>query len=147
MQINRTGVFLIGFFGIAGLALCVVPALLGANAEAAMIIGSTGFIWFLVAMGLVAYAVRSNKKAAHNDWIFRNGIKGSATVLYAGSNATVNEMPLMKLRLDLDIPGVGVREVKKREVMPVFIANRMEPGLVLPAYANPENPDEFILVW
>jgi len=147
MQINRTGVFLIGFFGIAGLALCVVPLLLGADAETALIVGSTGIIWFLVAMGLVWYALRSNKKAAHNDWIFRNGIKGSATVLYAGSNATVNEMPLMKLRLDLDIPGVGVREVSKRETMPVFIANRMEPGLVLPAYANPQNPDEFILVW
>jgi hypothetical protein len=147
MQINRTGVFLIAFFGIAGLALCIVPLVLGASAEVALIIASTGFIWFLVAMGLVWYAVRSNKKAAHNDWIFRNGIKGSATVLGAGSNATVNDMPLMKLRLELDIPGVGVREVSKREVMPVFIANRMEPGLVLPAYANPENPDEFILVW
>lgn len=147
MQINRTGVFLIAFFGIAGLALCIVPVALGASAEVALIVASTGFIWFLVAMGLVWYALRSNKKAAHNEWIFKNGIKGSATVLHAGSNATVNEMPLMKLRLDLDIPGVGVREVKKREVMPVFIANRMEPGLVLPAYANPENPDEFILVW
>ncbi len=31
--------------------------------------------------------------------------------------------------------------------MPVFTANRMEPGLVLPAYANPKDPDEFILVW
>jgi hypothetical protein len=147
MQINRTGIFLIAFFGIAGLALCVVPILLGANAETALIVASTGFIWFLVAMGLVWYALRSNKKAAHNDWIFRNGIKGSATVLSAGSNATVNEMPLMKLRLELDIPGVVLREVSKREVMPVFIANRMEAGLVLPAYANPEKPDEFILVW
>ena len=147
MQINRTGISLIGFFGIAGLALCVVPILLGATAEVALIIASTGFIWFLVAMGLVWYALRSNKKAARNDWIFQNGIKGTATVLHAGSNATVNEMPLMKLRLDLDIPGVGVSEVKRREVMPVFAANRMEPGLVLPAYANPEDPGEFILVW
>lgn len=147
MQINRTGIFLIGFFGIAGLALCVVPALLGADAETSLIVASTGFIWFLVAMGLVWYALRSNKKAAHDDWIFKNGIKGTATVLDAGSNATVNDMPLMKLKLELDIPGVGVREVKRREVMPVFTANQMESGLVLPAYANPENPEEFILVW
>ncbi|MDX6622548.1 MAG: hypothetical protein QOE75_480 [Solirubrobacterales bacterium] len=147
MQINRTGIFLIGFFGIAGLALCVVPALLGADAETALIVASTGFIWFLVAMGLVWFALRSNRKAAHDDWIFKNGIKGTATVLDAGSNATVNDMPLMKLKLELDIPGVGVREVKRREVMPVFTANQMESGLVLPAYANPENPEEFILVW
>jgi hypothetical protein len=127
--------------------MCIGPAVLGANLETSLIVASTGAIFVLVAAGLALYARHSRRKAAHNDWIFRNGIKGSATVLYAGSNATVNEMPLMKLRLDLDIPGVGVREVKKREVMPVFIANRMEPGLVLPAYANPENPDEFILVW
>ncbi|HWC08541.1 MAG TPA: hypothetical protein VG458_05785, partial [Solirubrobacterales bacterium] len=130
MQINRTGIFLIGFFGIAGLALCVVPALLGADAETALIVASTGFIWFLVAMGLVWYALRSNKKAAHDDWIFKHGIKGTATVLDSGSNATVNDMPLMKLKLELDIPGVGVREVKRREVMPVFTANQMESGLV-----------------
>jgi hypothetical protein len=147
MQINRVGYFLIALFGLLGLAMCIGPALLGANLETSLIVASTGAIFVLVAIGLGLYARHSQRKAARNDWIFRNGIKGSATVLYAGSNATVNEMPLMKLRLDLDIPGVGVREVKKREVMPVFIANRMEPGLVLPAYANPENPDEFILVW
>jgi hypothetical protein len=31
--------------------------------------------------------------------------------------------------------------------MPVFIANRMDAGLTLPAYANPQDPAEFILVW
>ncbi len=38
-------------------------------------------------------------------------------------------------------------QLGRREVMPVFTANRMQPGLVLPAYANPEDPDDFILVW
>lgn len=147
MQINRTGIWLIAFFGVAGLALCIVPALLGVDTETALIVASTGAIWFLVAMGLVWFAFRQAKKAARNDWVFRNGIRGTATVLHAGSSATVNEMPLMKLRLDLEIPGTETREVSRREVMPVFIANRMEPGLVLPAYANPEDPSEFILVW
>jgi len=147
MQINRTGIWLIGFFGVAGLAMCLVPLALGADAEVALIIGSTGAIWFLVAMGLVWYARHNQKKAAHNDWIFQNGIRGTATVLDAGSHATVNELPLMKLTLDLDIPGVGRREATRREVMPVFTANRMEQGLVLPAYANPEDPGDFILVW
>lgn len=68
-------------------------------------------------------------------------------MLKAGSSATVNEMALMKLRLELDIPSVGRREVSRREVMPVFAAARMQPGLVLPAYANPDRPEEFVLVW
>ena len=143
MQINRTGYFLIALFGGLGLAMCVVPALFGADLETAAIVGSTGAIFVLTAAGLGLYARHAQRKAAHHDWIFRNGIKGTATLLADGSSsATVNEMPLMKLKLELDFPGVS-----RREVMPVFTANRMDAGLVLPAYANPENPAEFVLVW
>jgi hypothetical protein len=39
-------------------------------------------------------------------------------------------MPLMKLALELDIA-----------------ADRVAPGLVLPAYFNPEDPGDFVLVW
>jgi hypothetical protein len=148
MQINRTGIWLIGFFGLLGLAMCVGPALLGANAETSLVVGSTGAIFVLVAAGLAWYARHARAKAAHQDWIFQNGIKGSATILEVGnSHTTVNEMPLMKLKLGLDVPGVGHSEVSHREVMPVFIANRMEAGLTLPTYANPEDLAEFILVW
>jgi len=101
----------------------------------------------LVAAGLYWYARRQQRKAARNDWIFRQGLRGTATVLHAGSSATVNEMPLMSLRLDLDVPGHGAREVKRREIMPVFAASRMEAGLVLPVYVNPQDPSEFVLVW
>jgi hypothetical protein len=104
-------------------------------------------IWVLVAAGLLWYARRQQRKAAHADWIFQQGLRGTATVLSAGSNATVNEMPLMKLRLDLEVPGHGSREVRRREIMPVFAARRMEPGLTLPAYVNPRDPSDFILVW
>ena len=108
MQINRTGIWLIAFFGLLGLAMCAVPPLLGANAEASLIVASTGAIFVLVAAGLGLYARHARAKAAHQDWIFRNGIRGSATILEVGnSHTTVNEMPLMKLKLDLDIPGVG----------------------------------------
>jgi hypothetical protein len=148
MQINRTGIFLIALFGLLGLALCVGPALLGASAETSLIVASTGAIFVLVAAGLAWYGRRSQAKAAHQDWIFQNGIMGSATILEVGnSHTTVNEMPLMKLKLALEIPGVGRSEVSRRELMPVFIASRMQEGLVLPAYANPKDPGEFILVW
>jgi hypothetical protein len=43
--------------------------------------------------------------------------------------------------------GTGQPAPAAREVMPVFTANRMAPGLVLPAYFNPEDPADFILVW
>lgn len=148
MQINRTGIWLIAFFGLLGLAMCVGPVLAGADGEASLILASTGAIFVLVAAGLGLYARHARAKAAHQDWIFQNGIKGSATILEVGnSHTTVNEMPLMKLKLALDIPGVGRSEVSRREVMPVFTANRMDAGLTLPAYANPQDPAEFVLVW
>ncbi|HEX3240099.1 MAG TPA: hypothetical protein VHR18_08205 [Solirubrobacterales bacterium] len=148
MQINRTGYFLIALFGLLGLAMCIGPVLAGAPGEASLILASTGAIFVLVAAGLGWYARHAARKAAHNDWIFRNGIKGTATILDVGnSHTTVNEMPLMKLKLDVDIPGVGRTEFTRREVMPVFSANQMREGLVLPVYANPGKPGEFILVW
>ena len=102
MQINRVGYFLIALFGGLGLAMCIGPALFGANARnvadhrldrrrssssSPSASGST--------------PATRQRKAAHNDWIFRNGIKGTATVVEVGnSHTTVNEMPLMKLTLD-----------------------------------------------
>jgi hypothetical protein len=147
MQLNKVGISLIAFFGLAGAAFAIVPILVGAPGEIAGIFASIGVIWVLVAAGLYWYARRQQRKAAHNDWIFRQGLRGTATVLSAGSSATVNEMPLMSLRLDLEVPGHGSREVKRREIMPVFAASRMEPGLVLPVYVNPQDPGEFVLVW
>jgi preprotein translocase subunit SecG len=147
MQLNRTGIGLIAFFLLAGLALAVVPLVAGVDGEATGILASIGLIWVVVALGLAWFARRQDHKAVQQDWVFQNGIRGTATVLDAGSNTTVNEMPLMKLRLELDVPGVGRREVSRREVMPVFTANRMQSGLVLPAYANPKDPDDFVLVW
>lgn len=147
MQLNKVGISLIAFFGLAGAAFALVPFLIGVPGQVAAILASLGLIWVLVAAGLLWYARRQEKKAAHNDWIFRQGIRGTAKVLYAGSHATVNEMPLMSLRLDLEVPGHETREVKRREIMPVFAASRMEPGLTLPVYVNPEDEKDFILVW
>lgn len=147
MQLNRVGIGLIAFFGLAGAAFAIVPILAGVPGEVAGILASVGAIWVLVAAGLLWYARRQQRKAAHQDWIFQQGLRGTATVLYAASRAEVNEMPLMSLRLDLAVPGFGTREVKKREIMPVFAASRMQPGLVLPVYANPKDPDDFVLVW
>ncbi|HEX8051147.1 MAG TPA: hypothetical protein VF504_06725 [Solirubrobacterales bacterium] len=147
MQLNKVGIGLIAFFGLAGAALAIAPFLIGIPAGVAGILALVGAIWVLVALGLLWYARRQQRKAAHSDWIFQQGLRGTATVLQAGSHATVNEMPLMSLRLDLEVPGQGTREVKRREIMPVFAANRMQPGLILPAYFNPKDPSDFILVW
>ncbi len=147
MQLNRTGIGLIAFFGLAGLAMAVVPIAIGVPSQVSGILAAIGVIWIVVAGGLLLYARHQERKAAHQDWIFQQGLRGTATVVSASSHATVNEMPLMSLRLDLDLPGLETRRVKRREIISVFAARRLEPGLVLPAYANPRDPTDFILVW
>jgi uncharacterized iron-regulated membrane protein len=147
MQINRVGIGLIAFFMLAGIALAAVPIAIGVDGQVAAILASIGIIWVLVAGGLIWFAKRQKRKAAHQDWVFQNGIKGTATVLEASSNTTVNEMPLLKLELQLAVPGMGERRVKRRELVSVFAARRFEPGLVLPVHVNPEDPDDFVLVW
>jgi hypothetical protein len=147
MQLNKVGIGLIAFFGLGGLAIAVFPFFVSIPAEAAFTLVLLGGIWALVALGLLLYARRQRRKAAHQDWIFQQGLRGTATVLDAGSHAKVNEMPLMSLRLDLELPGSEPREVKRREVMPVFAALRMQPGLVLPVYVNPKDPGDYVLVW
>lgn len=148
LQVNRVGVGLIAFFGLFGLALAIAPFALGVPGQVAAILAMIGVIWFLVAAGLALYARRQQAKAAHQDWVFQNGIRGTATVLEAGSHATVNEMPLMKLKLALDVPGIAAAEsVSRREIMSVFAARRMEPGLQLPVYVNPSDHGDFVLVW
>lgn len=147
MQLNRTGIGLIAFFGLAGLAMVVVPIAIGVPSQVSGILAAIGVIWIVVAGGLLLYARRQERKAAHQDWIFQQGLKGTATVVSASSHATVNEMPLMSLQLDLELPGLETRRVKRREIISVFAARRLEPGLVLPAYANPRDPTDFILVW
>lgn len=147
MQLNKVGIGLIAFFGLGGLAVALAPLFIPMPAEAILTLVLLGGIWAIVAFGLVLYARHQQRKAAHNDWIFQQGLRGTATVLYAGSHATVNEMPLMSLRLDLEVPGHETREVKRREIMPVFAARRMEPGLTLPVHVNPKDDSDFILVW
>jgi hypothetical protein len=147
MQLNKVGIGVIAFFGLAGLAIAALPLFVSIPAEAVLTLVMLGVIWALVAFGLVLYALHQRRKAAHHDQLFKTGVRGTAKVLYAASNATVNEMPLMNLRLDLELPGEETREVKRREVMPVFVATRMKPGLTLPVYADPKNPTDFILVW
>jgi hypothetical protein len=148
MRLNRTGIGLIAFFLLAGLALVVVPTAVAGLSEAAGILASLGASWMIVALGLGVYAYRQKGRAEHQDLVFRTGVKGTATILAApASRMEVNEMPVMRLELELDIPGQGRRRVRKSETMPVFVATRMREGLVLPIYANPADPDDIVLVW
>ena len=141
MQINRTGYLLLAFFGIGGLIFTFLdffvfpfPILIGP-------------IWLLVVLGLVIYAIRQARRGRHEQWLWRSEVRGRGTLVSARSGAEINEQPLMTLELDLEVPGQAPRRVKRRLIISDFAAHLMQPGLVLPVYVNPRDPDDILVVW
>jgi hypothetical protein len=53
----------------------------------------------------------------------------------------------MTLELDVDVPGEAPRRVKRKLIISDFAAHLMQPGLVLPVYVNPKDPDDLLIVW
>ena len=45
------------------------------------------------------------------------------------------------------MPGQAPRRVKRRLIISDFAAHLMQPGLVLPVYVNPQDPDDILVVW
>ena len=141
MQINRTGYFLIAFFFLGGLAFTVADfVLLGGMIW-------IGPIWMVVAAGLGIYAIRQSGQARHDQLLFKTGLRGKATLVSARSGAMINEQPLMTLELDVDVPGQAPRRMKRRLIISDFAAHLMKPGLVLPVYVNPSDPEDVLVVW
>ena len=141
MQINRTGYWLLGFFFFGGLVFTIIeftllpfPIFLGP-------------IWMIVSTGLGIYAIRQARKGRHEQWLWKTGIRGRGTLLSASSGALINEQPLMKLELDLEVPGQQPRRIERRLIVSEFAAPLMKPGVVLPVYVNPQDPEDILVVW
>ncbi len=96
---------------------------------------------------MLVYAIRSAQRGKHHEWLFQQGLRGKATIVEARSGALVNDQPVMSFVLDVDVPGQNQRQVRHREIVSNFAAHRMQPGLVLPVYVNPQDPEDFLLVW
>ena len=141
MQINRTGYLLLAFFFIGGLIFTVLeftvfpfPIFIGP-------------IWMAVSIGLGIYAIRQARRGRHEQWLWKSGLKARGTLVSARSGALVNEQPVMTLELDLEVPGQAPRRVKRRLIVSNFAAPLMQPGLVLPVYVNPGDPEDILIVW
>ena len=136
MQINRVGYFLLVLFGVGGAVFAIFPPT-----------RLLGVIWVLTVVGLIAYALQQRRKAGHDKWLVTNGLRGRATIVEAGSHSTINDQPVMRFVLDLEVPGQAPHRVGHKTVVAVFAAHRMQPGLVLPVFVNPGDPSDFVLQW
>lgn len=83
------------------------------------------------------YTIRRERaKAKHQQWVFRNGLRGTATVVSTspgpvGRRAGLAKNRLAELNLKLDLAQ----------------AAHLKPGLALPVVVNPGDPEDIVLVW
>ena len=141
MQINRTGYSLLALLlarrarsSPARVLVFPFPILIGP-------------IWVWSQWG--SGCTRSGRRASgrHEQWLWKTGVKGKGTLVSASSGVLINDQPLMKLELDLEVPGQPPRRVTRKLIISDFAAHLMEPGLVLPVYVNPQDPDDILVVW
>jgi len=71
-------------------------------------------------------------------------VRGKGTLVSARSGALINEQPLMTLELEVDVPGHAPRPAEADRLR---LRRPPQPGLVLPVYVDPRDPDDILVVW
>lgn len=151
MRLNRLGAKLIAVFLFVGLALVALAFVVVEDdffgIMGALLFGVMGAAYVAASLVAVVIAIRARTRIRRNRWLARNGLRGRATVVEASSEMSVNEQPLFRLVLDLDFPGHEPRRVTRKIIVGNFAARRMRPGLVMPAYLDPRDPNDLLIVW
>jgi hypothetical protein len=145
VKLNRTGYLLIALFSALGVVMIVIGLLVGGMARGILLLN--GAIWLAVVAGLYLYARQQRAKGDHDRWLFENGIAGKATVVEASSGALINDQPVMRFVLDVEVPGQRPARRTEKILMSRFAAYRMRPGVVLPVHVNPQDPEDLLVRW
>jgi hypothetical protein len=91
------------------------------------------------------YFVRS---AARQKRILQQGLAGTATVLgLASTNMYVNEQPVAKLTLSVQLPGRAPYTVERREVVPLLALAMIAPGSTVAVAVDPADPQKVVIDW
>jgi hypothetical protein len=149
MRLNRLGAKLIALFIVVGAAMLAGGILVadGLGTFGAIVLIGMGAAYVLAAVAAIWIAVRARLTARHNRWLAANGLRGKATIVSASTEMSINLQPLFELVVDLDVPGQEPRRIERRLIVGAFAARRMRPGLTLPAYVHPRDPEDVLLVW
>ncbi len=144
MRLNRLGAKLIAVFAVIGGAMI---ALAVGGAPPAILWWIMGVAYLLGALVSIWIAIRARLVARHRRWLAANGLRGRVTIVEAATGMSVNEQPVFDLVVDVEMPGHEPRRVERRLIVGSFAARRMRPGMVLPAYVDPRDPDDLLIVW
>lgn len=124
------------FFVVTGTTSSIVG---GVFVLTAVIFGLTG----LALMGVDQWLASRRRRARR---LRAAGKRGSATILsVSDSNVTINNDPMVNLRLQVHIPNHPPYEVTKRQVISRIAVGQFVPGAVLPVLVDPEDPDDVMI--
>ncbi|HEY3665456.1 MAG TPA: hypothetical protein VGL19_05625, partial [Polyangiaceae bacterium] len=104
-----------------------------------LLLGGMGLLFF----GVGLFAFLAGRNAAR---IRLSGIRGQAKVLLlVPTNMSVNDMPLVKVQVSIELPGRAPYTAESRMVMQGMLLARAVPGASVPVRVDPKRPSKFIL--
>lgn len=80
--------------------------------------------------------------------LMQAGLAGQATVLSAAETGVyINERPMVRLQLNVNVPGRAPYTVEHSEVIPLIALGMITPGSSLPVAVDPVDPQKLAIDW
>lgn len=104
-----------------------------------------GIFFVMVIIGIVTVMALKNRARKR---LVRNGIPGTAKVLSVEeTGATVNRMPVVRLRLEVEDGRGPAREVEHRQVLTRLALRDIHQGDRLNVRVHPRKPDRLVVLY
>lgn len=88
------------------------------------------------------------KGAARHKVLVRRGVDAWAKVMVVEQTGTrVNDQPMLRLRMLVEVPGKPGYAVLHREVVPQIRLAQLQPGVQLPVKVDPQDPRNMAIAW
>ena len=133
-----------GLFVVMAIAFVVVTTTTSSIVGGTFILlaitfGLTGGVLLAIDQWLAARRRRANR-------LRTAGMRGTATILsVSDSNVTINENPMVNLRLRVNIANHPPYEVSKRQVISRIAVGQFVPGATFPVLVDPSNPTDVLI--
>jgi hypothetical protein len=130
-------------FGQLGFALLfVIAGILNPNDRATTLVTATGLAVIAIPFLFVA------RRAAQRDRLHDTGIAATARILGLTQTGTwVNNNPMVRLDLEVTVPGHPLYEVQHAEVVPQILLGRLTDGSPLHLKVDPHHPSRYVIDW
>jgi len=107
----------------------------------AAILGGVGIL-------LVLWARSATKNYERAQALRQSGLAGTARVLSAEfTGTTMNEVPYMRMDLEVTIPGRPPYQVEHKDYVPIGRQFMLGPHATIPVKVNPNDPTDLVIEW